>query len=31
MPYILIGETEADIRKESGNQVKGLLFAAEKY
>jgi predicted TPR repeat methyltransferase len=27
----LIEETKADIRKESGNQVKGLLFAAKKY
>ena len=28
--YILEG-AKADIRKESGNQVKGLLFAAKKY
>jgi hypothetical protein len=26
----LIEETEADIRKQSGNQVKGLLIVAKK-
>ncbi len=27
----ILEEAKADIRKESGNQVKGLLFAAKKY
>jgi len=27
----ILEETKADIRKESGNQVKGLLFVAKKY
>ena len=26
----MLAETESDIRKQSGNQVKGLLFVAKK-
>jgi len=26
----LLAETESDIRKQSGNQVKGILFVAKK-